>query len=202
MTVLLNRDAWEKRYEEGDTPWNLSSPTPEFQLLLEEKKLFQEKMEVLVPGAGHGHDAIALAKAGMQVTAVDIATQALDSLLASAFSEKTTVQCFRENFFDLPNQGYHQERYDRILEYTFFCAIAPNLRAAYVESAMKLLKPKGALIGLFFPTDGRSDGPPFAVTRKEVEALFSPHFVLEISEPRRSVKPRMGKEFLGIFYKR
>lgn len=202
MSTLLNQDAWDKRYETGDTPWNLQSATPEFLLLLEEKKLFQPKMEILVPGAGHGHDAVAFAKAGFTVSSVDLSPRATQALLINAAEEKTTVQCFREDYFDMPAQGYHQERYDRILEYTFFCAIDPSLRPRYVEASTKLLKPKGAIIGLFFPTDGRAGGPPFAVSRQEIEALFSPHFVLEISEPRRSVKPREGKEFLGIFHKR
>jgi cyclopropane fatty-acyl-phospholipid synthase-like methyltransferase len=169
--------------------------------LFQDKSLFAPKMEVLVPGAGHGHDAIALAKAGCIVSTVDISPLANQALLLQASAEKISVQSFHQDFFSLSAQGYHQERYDRILEYTFFCAIAPSLRASYVEHAAKLLKKGGALIGLFFPTDGRAGGPPFAVNRKEVEALFSPHFHLEIGEPTLSVKPRAGKEFLGIFRK-
>ena len=195
----LSPHAWEERYQKSDTPWDLSGPTPEFQLLLSDKKLFFPGFQVLIPGAGRGHDAIAMAKAEQEVSAVDFSETALNSLLAKAAEEKVTVTCFREDFFALPKQSYHKERYDTLLEYTFFCAIDPGLRAAYANAAAALLKPGGFLVGLFFPTDGRADGPPFAMTRKEVETLFSPHFELEIREPQQSIKPRAGKEFLGIF---
>ncbi len=93
------------------------------------------------------------------------------------------------------------ERYDIFLEYTFFCAIDPALRAEYAKAAQRLLKRGGFLVGLFFPLDGRSGGPPFAVEQKEITSLFEEHFEVQWEKPKASVKPRAEKELLGIFRK-
>lgn len=106
---------------------------------------------------------------------------------------------YRKDFFELPALSALQESFDLLLEYTFFCAIDPSLRPQYVEAAAKLLKPGGYLVGLFFPTSTEQAGPPFLVTKSEVEELFAPRFELVFETPKASVKPRAGREILGVF---
>ncbi len=196
----LSPEAWNERYKDGNTPWDLSGPTPEFVRLLEEG-LLPPKGRVLVPGGGRGHDAILFAQRNSQyeVALVDFAPEALQAALVESAKLKATVLAFRQNFFDLPSIGYHQANYDLILEYTFFCAIAPELRPAYVKTVSSLLKSGGLLAGLFFPLTIDKPGPPFAVSQDEVEKLFQPYFDVKIEKPQRSVKPREGREFLGLF---
>lgn len=198
MTDLTSK-AWNERYVTGDTPWDLSTPTPEFVRLLESNQLPPPPGRVLVPGGGSGHDAILFAQRKYDVSLVDFAPQAIEAALVEAARQKATVYAYRQNFFDLPNVGYHQSAYDLFLEYTFFCAIDPSLRGAYAEAASKLVKPGGMFVGLFFPTSIDKAGPPFEVSRAEVEKLFQPWFELHFETPERSVKPRAGREFLGMF---
>lgn len=194
----LNDAAWENRYREGNTPWDLSGPTPEF-LRLAEAGIIPKRGAALVPGGGRGHDAIWLAQRGMEVDLVDFAPSALRAALENASAVKAALFAYRQDFFALPTLAYHQNRYDLFLEYTFFCAIDPERRPDYVLAAKKLLKPGGKLVGLFFPLEMEKEGPPFVVSREEVERLFGPHFSLEFREPAASVKPRAGREFVGIF---
>lgn len=194
----LSPQAWNQRYLDANTPWDLDGPTPEFVRLLREKAL-HKKGTVLIPGGGRGHDAVLFARHGYEVDLVDFADAALQAALNQAFLAKVNVHAYRQDFFALASLPYHVGRYDLLVEYTFFCAIDPALRARYVEAAAKLLRPGGQLVGLFFPLASDKEGPPFVVSREEVEALFRPYFELKIETPKESVKPRAGREFLGIF---
>jgi SAM-dependent methyltransferase len=194
----LSPEAWNERYQSADTPWDLSGPTPEFTRLIQEGRL-PPKGRVLVPGGGRGHDAILFAQRGYEVDLVDFAPKALEAALAEASRHKATVFAYCQDFFGLPSLPYHRASYDILLEYTFFCAIDPALRKKYVEAAAALLKPGGVLAGLFFPLETNKPGPPFLVSEKEVRELFAPSFELMIEKPRASVKPRDGREFLGLF---
>ncbi len=194
----LSAAAWEERYLQGDIPWDLATPTPEFVRLAKEP-WFPKKGKALVPGGGRGHDAIWLASLGLEVDLVDFAPSALNAALELA--KKNPIHVYRRNFFDLPETSYHQEAYDLLLEYTFFCAIDPKLREKYVKTVHALLKPGGIAICLFFPLVSEKAGPPFLVSREEVKKLFTPFFDCRWEEPQISVKPRAGREFLGIFTK-
>lgn len=187
---------WNSRYENKDTPWDLSGPTPEFTRLLPQ---LPKKGRALVPGGGRGYDAVLLAQHGLEVDLVDIAPLALIAAQENAFAAKVTVHAYLQDFFELPKLPYHRGRYDLMLEYTFFCAIDPALRESYVKAAAALLKPGGLLVGLFFPTATDKPGPPFVVSKSEVEAQFKKDFELKFEDPKESVKPRAGREFLGIF---
>lgn len=194
----LSAAAWNQRYLDGNTPWDLSTPTPEFVRLVEEKRL-PHKGRALVPGGGRGYDAVLLARYGLEVDLVDFAWAALTEALNHAREEGVTVHAFCQDFFQLPTLPYHRGQYDLLLEYTFFCAIDPALRVKYIETAAALLKPGALFVGLFFPLAHPNPGPPFTVSRSEVEPLFAKKFEITIEEPKRSVKPRAGNEFLGVF---
>jgi SAM-dependent methyltransferase len=197
----LSPKAWNERYKTKETPWDLSGPTPEFQRILD-ASLLPSKGQVLVPGGGRGHDAILFAQRGYSVDLVDFAPEAIEATLIEASRQKAVVYAYTRNFFDLAEVGYHQGRYDVLLEYTFFCAIDPLRREEYVKAAHTLLNPGGVLLGLFFPTQIDKAGPPFQVSQTEVEKLFTPYFDLKIEKPLKSIKAREGREFLGIFRKK
>jgi len=198
----LDALAWNSRYEEKNNPWDLTTPTPEFERLVKEKTYLTTGKEVLIPGSGLGNDALLLARNGMHVSCVEFAALPNIVLLAKAQEEKLLLKIFQRDFFSLQQEGFFQERFDVFLEYTFFCAISPELRKNYVKLAHYALKARGLLIGLFFPMDGRSGGPPFAVTKEEITELFQNQFEVSWETPKNSVKPREGKELLGIFRKK
>lgn len=197
----LSAQAWNNRYLEQNTPWDLQGPTPEFSRLAAEH-VFKSRMSILIPGGGRGYDAVALAKNGAVPYLVDFAQEPLRHTLELAAAEKVTVYTYRKDFFHLLDDSFHHGFYDAILEYTFFCAIDPKLRGEYARRAAELLRPNGLFVGLFFPTAMDREGPPFVVSEDDVEASFSPHFHITIEKPQKSVGPRNGREFLGIFRKR
>jgi methyl halide transferase len=190
---------WENRYHESNTPWDLSTPTPECLRLINEKH-FLAGREILVPGAGRGYDALAFAKAGLSVSSIDIAPTPNLALLSMAQAERCPVRVFTRDFFSLTQDPYHHQRYDYIWEYTFFCAIDPALRAEYVKMMRLLLRPQGILVALFFPLHTEvPNPPPYPVKEEEIHTLFRPYFDWQVMTPQQSIKPRAGRELLYFF---
>jgi len=201
MTKDLSAQAWNDRYLNQNTPWDLSGPTPEFQRLME-TNLFKRGMNVIIPGGGRGYDAVELAKHGVVPYLVDFAPEPLKQTLERAAAEKVTVYTYRKDFFTLLDDSFHRGFYDAVLEYTFYCAIDPQLRAEYAQRAAELLRPHGLFVGLFFPTEMDREGPPFVVSEEDVRASFSPYFDITFERPKKSIGAREGREFLGILKKR
>ena len=189
---------WEMDYERKTDGWDLGGPTPVFARLALSRDLKPGKMIVL--GAGRGHDARTFARQGFRVTAVDFASQAV-SEMKHLDDPAAPMQILQHDLFRLPHEL--DGSFDYLLEYTCFCSIDPLRRADYADVVTRLLQPGGLYLDLAFPLDGRSGGPPFAVSVAQIEALFQERgFHLMAREvPVDSVSPRRGAEELLIFQK-
>lgn len=191
---------WEAMYKNERTPWDLQSPTPTLVHLVEAGTLAPPG-SVAVLGCGRGHDAVFLARQGFDVTAVDFAPSAVAYLRELAAQEGVSLAILEMDFFHLPQT--HREAFDYVYEYTAYCAIRPVRRDEYVDLVYHILKPGGLLVGLFFPADGRTGGPPFAVSLDEIHQRFDGRFSIEsLAYPATSVPPRRGKEFLALIRKK
>ena len=76
MNVENRFQFWEDLYLEDNTGWDLKGPTPIFTEL--SKQL--PKGDLCIIGCGRGYDAVTFAKEGFNVTAVDFAPSAIESL--------------------------------------------------------------------------------------------------------------------------
>jgi SAM-dependent methyltransferase len=191
---------WEADYERKTDGWDLGGPTPIFKRLAlrASRQLIPGQMIVL--GAGRGHDAREFARNGFQVTAVDFASQAVQEMQRLADPE-APVEILQHDIFALPETL--DQSFDYVLEYTCFCAIDPKRRAEYADVVTRLLKPTGLYVDLAFPLDGRKGGPPFAVTESEIMDLFQERGFKLVSreKPAESISPRRHAEELFIFQK-
>ncbi|HMP87630.1 MAG TPA: methyltransferase domain-containing protein, partial [Lacibacter sp.] len=123
---------------------------------------------VLIPGCGNAHEAAALLEQGFaNITLLDI-SPFLTASIRDRFSG-TGLQVVTGDFFE------HTGSYALILEQTFFCALDPLLRPAYVAHMHQLLHPGGILAGLLFNRDFEG-GPPFGGNEDEYRRLFAPYF--------------------------
>jgi|SRR5215216_713061 len=193
-------DKWEADYERKTDGWDLGGPTPIFKRLTLDasRQLIPGRMIVL--GAGRGHDAREFARHGFQVTAVDFASQAVQEMHRLA-SPEAPVEILQHDIFTLPETLNHS--FDYVLEYTCFCAIDPKRRSEYADLVTRLLKLNSIYIDLAFPLDGRTGGPPFAVSAAEILDLFQKRGFKLLSRevPTDSISPRRGAEELFIFQK-
>lgn len=177
---------WERRYAEGDTPWDKGGAHPVLDGLLARSILTGR---VLVPGCGAGHDARLLARNGLNVAGLDIARGAIDR--ARSHPREANESYHRGDFFALPDEW--RETFDGIFEHTCFCAIEPDRREDYVRSAAFALKPGGRLLAVFYRDMEDQDGePPFGVTTAELDELFGEKF--RLLEEHRAIPTFPGRE--------
>lgn len=196
MTNELDAGYWSKRFEGGDTPWDIgqvSTPLKEYIDQLTDKQL-----AVLIPGCGNAYEAeYLLARGFTNITVIDI-SPVLTQLLASRFSNYTGKQLtiITADFFTLQGQ------FDLVLEQTFFCALHPSLREKYVAHMHRLLKPGRKLAGLLFNKIFTNPGPPFGGSVEEYRPLFSQLFHIKTMGPcYNSIPPRAGAECFFIMEK-
>jgi SAM-dependent methyltransferase len=195
---------WEERYRSGDTPWEKGAPAPPLSEWLGSRGAMQGN--VLVPGCGLGHDvrAIAAAAPTAHVVGLDVAASALER--ARRFERAGDERYELANLFDLPVELTNCFHW--VFEHTCFCAIEPGDRPYYVRGVIRALRPHGALLAIFFlnPWDPgeapEGGGPPFAVTREELDRLFGTSFeLLEELRPRTAYPGREGREIVRLLRK-
>ncbi|MEM8928558.1 MAG: SAM-dependent methyltransferase [Bacteroidota bacterium] len=186
MGDTLDARYWNTRYKENRLGWDIGYPSTPLRSYIDQ--LDDPSLQILIPGGGNSYEAEYLFQNGFTNTfVVDVAQTAKDNFL-KRFPNFPGHQFFVQDFFGLKGQ------FDLILEQTFFCALHPSLRKAYVQKTYELLKPQGKLVGVLFdfPLDG---GPPFGGTKEEYAAHFQPFFQLAVLERcYHSIPPRQGSE--------
>ncbi len=195
ISMTFDKAYWESRYRERAMGWDIGEISTPIKTYVDQ--LGDRNMKILVPGAGHGHEAVYLYENGFTKTyVVDIASLPLQHILevCPGFPEDHLLET---DFFELEERGF-----DLILEQTFFCALHPTLRPDYAEKMSDLLKPGGLLVGLFFDFPLTSSGPPFGGSLNEYKQLFGKKFKIHTLERAyNSIPPRQGNELFFIFEK-
>jgi hypothetical protein len=183
-----NPEYWNTLYLTGDTGWDKGVASPPIVRLAKEG-VVPKGASIAVLGAGKGHDAIALARMGFKVTAIDFAPEAAKAMRASGAG----IEVIESDIFTV------RGNFDAVLEHTCFCAIEVRRRAEYVELVHRLAP---TLFGVFY-AHGREGGPPFDTNEKELRALFEPKFQIErLRVASDSFEARAGKELEAIFRRR
>jgi len=182
---------WNDKYLSNNHRWDLGNVTP---LFINKEKTFKKKSHILVPGCGLGHDALYFAKQKHIVDAVDFSHFAIDFIQKVSNKSNIKINTIKSDFFKLDNR--FKNRYDYIVEYTFFCAIKPSNRFLYAKKCYDLLKDSGLLKGIFLPIQSEScSNPPYHVSIKDVKDSFSDLFdIIKIETDIISVPQRSGNE--------
>jgi len=159
---MTDKAFWEGKYANGETGWDRGDASP---ALLDWLKTLKP-CRILVPGCGRGHEVIELARRGFDVTAVDIATPAIDHMQSMLEKENLSATLIHADMFDLELAPF-----DAVYEQTCLCAIQPAQREEYEQWLYNHLKPGGQLLALFMQT-GAEGGPPFHCDLSDMTSLF------------------------------
>ena len=195
---------WDRRYHEGDTPWEKGLAAPPLTELLSELEASEwGQGPVLVPGCGFGHDVRALSVLGLDVVGLDISEQAIGRARKFPAAGRETYEV--GDFLDL--EWSEGRKFSAIWEHTCFCAIDPADRTRYAEAAAACLVDGGLLAGVFFLTPydpgEEEEGPPFGATIREIDGCFSPWFErFDGWVPYASYVGREEREWIALFRKR
>ncbi|MFW6053382.1 MAG: methyltransferase domain-containing protein [Persicimonas sp.] len=192
---------WQEAWREGRTPWDAGRAAPSLVELVEGEELPEGR--ALVPGAGSGYDVLALGSPDRHAVGLDLADGArerFESLRQQQGIPNEWAQMVVADFFD----WQPDEPVDVIWDYTFLCAIEPEMRRQWAERVDELLATGGELVTLIFPVfdpaDNRDplEGPPYPLTPDLVRDLLEPRFEPIYLEPAAaSHEGREGKEWLG-----
>lgn len=100
--MIMNED-WNQRYIDSDTPWDSGVPSEHLKSLLTEE--FIKPCRMLEVGCGTGTNAIFLAQSGFDVTAVDIAEEAINRAKVKADQAGVNVRFLQADVTELRDVG-------------------------------------------------------------------------------------------------
>jgi SAM-dependent methyltransferase len=171
---------WDERFEKRFTPWDRGGVSEDLRRFIADsaKPLTVAKQPpavagrppaALLPGCGSAYELLLMCEAGWIATAIDFSPVAVARAreLAGPWADRIV----EADFFT-----YEPSRpLDAVIEQAFLCALP---RARWPEVARRweqLLAPGGLLAGYFY-FDDAPKGPPFGITREQLEALLTPGF--------------------------
>lgn len=179
MTSKTEQEYWSQRYNEGKTGWDLGTASTPLAAYIDQLK--DKNQRILIPGAGNAHEAEYLFNLGFKnIYVLDISPNPLKKFKERnpSFPEKNLIH---GDFFK------HEEKYDLILEQTFFCSFLPTTenRTGYAKKMSELLNAQGKLIGVWFSHEliKNSQNRPFGGSREEYLHYFEPYFTQVSFEP-------------------
>ncbi|HTD04952.1 methyltransferase [Undibacterium sp.] len=184
---------WDERFKREFTPWDKGGVP---QALQDFVKKSARPLATLIPGCGAAHEAVFLAEAGWDVTAIDFSPAAVAT--AKAAAGKWADRIVEADFF----QFRPARTLDLIYERAFLCALPARMRPDVAARWAGLLPAGGMLAGYFF-FDNDPKGPPFGMLEEELNDLLDPLFeLLEDAAVQDSIPVFQGKERWKVWRRR
>ena len=123
--MKLNKEYWENRYLNQQVNWDAGAITTPLKEYFDQLK--DKSIRILIPGAGNSYEIEYLLNHGFKnVFALDFAKLPLENI-KNRIPNIPKNRLIQADFFE------HNEKYDLIVEQTFFCALDPQLRKKYVQ---------------------------------------------------------------------
>jgi SAM-dependent methyltransferase len=194
-----DRDFWQQRFAQRQTPWDRGTPGPQLARWLADGTL-SAGLRVAVPGCGSGHDVLALARAGCDVVAIDYAEAAVAltrERLAAAGTRAAVVQADVLTW-------QPATPLEAVYEQTCWCALHPDHWLPYAHQLQRWLQPGGRLLLLAMQclragaAAGRIEGPPYHMDIQMVRALLPATHWLWPAPPYSTVPHPAGWTELAI----
>jgi SAM-dependent methyltransferase len=192
---------FERLYEEGDAgrvamPWNREHPHPVLADWVEQRALQGRGRPALVVGCGLGGDAELIAASGFATTAFDVSETAIR--VARARFAESTVQYTQADLLDPPPEW--SGGFDLVVEVFTVQALPRSVRSTAVSNVSRMVGAPGTLIVVAaVGDDDQGDGPPWPLTRDEIESFahhgLTPEQIEVVEHPPHSGVRRWRAEF-------
>jgi cyclopropane fatty-acyl-phospholipid synthase-like methyltransferase len=178
MTQPRGFPSWEELYK-NDTieklPWYWPALDPDLEAALARHGLGSGR--ILDQGTGPGTQAIALAERGFTVTATDVSAAAIAYAARKAKERGVEVSFVEDDVLASRLAG----PFDAVFDRGCFHVLAPEQRAAYVETMHRLLAPSGRLFVKTFSHHQPGEQGPHRFAPEDLRRIFGgPFDVVEI----------------------
>lgn len=185
MQDLGNKDFWQEKWQRPNLPaWDLKDKHPLLEELIdraEQANLLPKNSHIFTPGCGRAHNSAYLSTLGHKVTVLDIAPEAIEGA-------QKLYQTYENMSFNVGDvfsvKENERELYDAVFDRAMLCALDPERRPYFIKTIVERLKPGGIFMSISFSKTHKDGGPPFAITFKELDQLFSEKFTLASVESR------------------
>lgn len=193
----MKRD-WDERYVTGDTPWDSGVPEPLIVEAVSRSVLPEGRL--LEIGCGTGTNSFYLAEQGYQVTALDVASTAIERAKKKNSSPRITY-----HVFDILTEEFPPGPYDAVIDRGCFHLFGdPQDRELIVTKIASVLRTGGRWWSLMGSTEGppRESGPPRRRARDVVNAI-EPHLeIITLESTNFTGAPEGARAWIGVFAKR
>jgi SAM-dependent methyltransferase len=160
---------FEPLYGTGEVPWDRSAPHSLLVRWGERHAPDGHGLRALVVGCGFGRDAEYVAGFGYDTVAFDIAPSAV-----KAAQERYPGSAVRYVVADLLSPPADWRRaYDLVVESMTVQSLPPDLHPAAIASVREFVAPGGRLLVVAAAESGVSGGPPWPLTRAEIDSFAS-----------------------------
>jgi len=206
----MNRDFWQARWDEGRIGFHQDEVNPYLQRYWSTVDI-APGTTIFVPLCGKSRDMLWLRDQGYAVIGVEIVPRAVEAFFAEnnlpviqhpyeAFTlwEGEDIRIFQGDFFDLSAKELVDigAVYDR----ASLIALPPSMRQSYAAHLHAIVPDDmSVLLVTMDYVQTEMDGPPFAVTAREVAALYQDYFKIEqvCSEDILAGAPRFQEQGLS-----
>ena len=183
-----NLESWKSAYEgvrPEDLPW--FSPAPDAELSATLDRLGLAPGAALDLGSGPGIHAIALAKRGWKVTAVDISPGAIR--MASRLASEAGVKIdFRT--MDVLSIQPRLNSFDLVHDRGFLHTLDPSEWSRWTALVATALRPGGIVIAKEFTYNPKRHFGPRGFTRSEIQSVLDSRFRIDTLEQSTFRLPR------------
>lgn len=158
-------------------PWDFGAPRPQLVEWAKARNLAGGGREALVVGCGYGADAEFLVSLGFRTTGFDFAPTAIAG--ARRKHPASEVNYLVADVMDLPREW--RGNFDLVVESLTVQSMPPDQHSVAARNIAALVAPEGMLLVLATVREEHSteNGPPWPLTRAEVEGFSSGDLVMD-----------------------
>jgi SAM-dependent methyltransferase len=190
---MLEIARWNKRYEDGETPWDTGRPSSELERVLAEENV--QPCRAIELGCGTGTNAVWLAEQGFDVTALDFSQLAIERARTRSAHAGVRVKFVTGDVLDPPEFAV---TYDFLLDRGCYHVVRRVDAQRYLETARKLTHLGSlALVLTGNAKEAHDPGPP-VVSEEEIRHELGAAFeIIRLREFRFDQVEEGGIQFLG-----
>lgn len=195
MQDITSKEYWNNLYEDEMTGWDMGNVSPPLKEYF--NQLTDKSIKILIPGAGNAWEVEYLHNSGFtNIFLLDFSEKSIENF-------KKRCPNFPANRIIIGDFFEHSEKYDLIVEQTFFSSFHPKNRQRFVNQISKLLNTGSKYVGLLFNHGFNFQGPPFGGTPRTYFKLFKKEFNFKYFETaHNSIKPRNKRELFILLEKK